>query len=119
MGNLSNYSLKSYNYIAKKCIRAITFSHYLSPTKPLFDSLDILKFESMIIQRIYLLMYKYSNGSVPPPILGLFKKRNEVHTHFTRNRIYLCTPRGKSEERYETFSFKGVHIWYLIRVSKN
>ena len=40
----------------KKCIQAITFSHYLAPSKPLFDSLGILKFES------------YSTGSVPPPI---------------------------------------------------
>ena len=32
-------------------------------------------------------MYKYSTGSVPPPILGLFKKSNEVYTHFTRNSI--------------------------------
>ena len=72
MGKLNNYSLKFYNYIAKKCTRAITFSHYLSPSKPLFDSLDILKFESLVIQRISLLMYKYSTGYVPPPILGLF-----------------------------------------------
>ena len=87
--------------------------------------LKILKFESLVIQRISLLMYKYSTESVPPPIFGLFKKTNEVHTHFTRNSISLCTLRGKSEERYNTFSFKGVHIWnhisrnvntYLIRL---
>ena len=94
MGKLSNYSLKSYNYIAKKYIRAITFSHYLSPSKPLFDSLDILKFESLIIQRISLLKYKYSTGFVPPPILGLFKKNNKIHTHFTQNSLSLYTPRG-------------------------
>ena len=79
MGKLSNYSLKSYNYIPK----AITFSHYLSPSKPLLDSLDILKFESLVIQIISLLMYKYSTGSVPLPILDILKKNNEVHTHFT------------------------------------
>ena len=117
MGKLSNYSLKSYNYIAKKCISAIAFSHYLSQSKPLFDSLDILKFESLVIQRISLLMCKYSTWSVPPPIMGLFKKRNEVHTHFTRNSISLCTLRGKSEERYNTFSFKEVHI--LNHISRN
>ena len=102
MGKLSNYSLKSFNYIAQICIRAITFSHYLSPSKPLFDSLDILKFESLVIQRITLLMYKYSTGSIPPPILGLFKKSNEAHTHFTRNSISLCTPRGSPR--------RGTHI---------
>ena len=119
MGKRSNYSLKSYNCIAKKCIRAITFSHYLSPSKPLFDSLDILKFESLVIQRISLLMYKYSTGSVPSPIFGLLKKSNEVHTHFTRKSISLCTPRGMSEERYTTFSFKGVHIWNHISSNVN
>ena len=97
-GKLSNYSLKSYNYIAKKnvfelLLFLITYPHQ----KPLFDSLDILKFESLVIQRISLLMYKYSTGSVPSPIFDLFKKSNEVHTHFTRKSISLSTPRGKSE----------------------
>ena len=58
-------------------------------------------------------------GSVPSPIFGLFKKSNEVHTPFTRKSISLCTPRGKSEERYKTFSFKGVHIWNHISSNVN
>ena len=105
--------------LQKTCIRAITFSHYLSSSKPVFDSPDILKFESLVIQQISLLMYKYSTRSVLPPILGLFKKSNEVHTHFTRNSISLCTPRGKSEERYKTFSIKRLHIWNHISRNVN
>ena len=118
-GNSATIHLNPIIILQTKCIRAITFSHYLSLSKPLFDSLDILKFESLVIQRISLLMYKYSTGSVPPPILGLLKKSNAVHTHFTRNRISLCTQRGKSEERYTTFSFKGEHIWNHISWNVN
>ena len=118
-GNSATIHLNPIIILQKKCIRAITFSHYLSPSKPLFDSLDILKFESLVIQRISLLMYKYSTGSVPSPIFDLFKKSNEVHTHFTRKSISLSTPRGKSEERYKTFSFKGVHIWNHISRNVN
>ena len=29
------------------------FSHYLSPSKPLFDSLNILKFESLVITNFF------------------------------------------------------------------
>ena len=62
-------------------------------------------------------MYKYSTVAVPPPILGLFKKSNEVHTHFTRNSISLFTLKGKSEDK--TFSFKEVHIWNHISRNVN
>ena len=42
-GNSGTIHLNLIIVSQKKCIRAITFSHYLSPSKPLFDSLDILK----------------------------------------------------------------------------
>ena len=59
MGKLSNYSIKFYNYIAKiNVFELLLFSHYLSLLKPLFGSLDILKFESLVIPRNYLQMYK-------------------------------------------------------------
>ena len=120
MNELSNYSLKSYNYIEKKnvfelLIFLITYPH-----------INILKFEQLIIQRISLLMYKYSTVSVPQPILGLFKKSNEVHTHFTPNSNISLHCKGEVREEDTTFSFKGVHngttyqvmsiLVYLIRV---
>ena len=59
-------SLKSYldplEKIHKKCI-----SEYLAPSEPLFQKLNILNFEKLVIQRICLMMFKCSIGVLPLP----------------------------------------------------
>ena len=61
--------------IQKKCVRVITFSHYLEPTESLFKDLKILAFKKLVIQRILLLMFKHNIGIVPKPIASLFTKK--------------------------------------------
>ena len=51
--------------IKKKCVRVITFSHYLEPTESLFKDLKILAFKKLVIRRILLLMFKHNIGIVP------------------------------------------------------
>ena len=119
-GNAATIHFNPIIILQKKRIRAITFSHYLSPSKPLFDSLDILKFESLVIQRISLLMYKYSRGLFPHQYLVFLRKAMKfILILYIFICISLCTPRGKSKERYTTFSFKGVHIWNHISSNVN
>ena len=69
-------SLKSYLdplvKIQKKRIRTISFSEYLAPSEPLFQKLNILKFEKLVIQRISLMMFKCSIGVLPLPVSALF-----------------------------------------------
>ena len=57
---LSNYK--------KKCVRILTFSHYLEHSAPLFKQLDILNFKALVTKRISLLMYKIHMESAPLPI---------------------------------------------------
>ena len=64
-----------------------------------------------MIQRISLLMYKYSIGEVPSPIFLLFRTNITYHEHNTRRASCLHTPIGRSEAIYQTFSYRGVHIW--------
>ena len=45
---------RSTSEIQKKCIRTISFSEYLVPSEPLFQKLNILNFEKLVIQRISL-----------------------------------------------------------------
>ena len=58
--------------IQKKCIRTIFFSEYLAPSEPLFQKLNILNFEKLVIQRISLMMFKCSIGVLPLPVSALF-----------------------------------------------
>ena len=64
-GNASTVQLDAVIKIQKKCVCTISFSEFLAPTHPLFEILNILKFDNLVIQRISLLMYKYSISEVP------------------------------------------------------
>ena len=81
-------SLKSYLdplvKIQKKCIRTISLSEYLAPSEQLFQKLNILNFEKLVIQRISLMMFKRSIGVFPLPVSALFQYNSVIHTHNTR-----------------------------------
>ena len=74
-GNACDTHLDPIIKIQKKCVRVITFSHYLEPTESLFKDLKILAFKKLVIQRILLLMFKHNIGIVPKPIASLFTKK--------------------------------------------
>ena len=54
-GNACDTHLDPIIKIQKKCVRVITFSHYLEPTESLFKDLKILAFKKLVIQRILLM----------------------------------------------------------------
>ena len=100
--------------IQKKCVRAITFSEYLAPSEPIFQTLNVLNFENLVIQRISLLMFKYSHGDVPVSVSQLFRTNNEYHDYNTRNCARIHAPVGTTEASYRTFGYRGIHIWNHI-----
>ena len=97
----------------------VMFSEFLAPTHLLLERLNILKFDNLVIQKISLLMYKYSIGEVPSPIPLLFRTNITYHEHNTRLASCLHTPIGRSEAIYQTFSYRGVHIWNYISLKVN
>ena len=91
-------SLKSYLdplvKIQKKCIRTISFSEYLAPSEPLFQKLNILNIEKLVIQRICLMMFKCSIGVLPLPVSAIFQYNYVIHTLNTRRSKFIHTPIG-------------------------
>ena len=57
-GNASAVHLDPIIKIQKRAIRTITFSSYLLPSEPIFQSLNILNFRKLVMQRVSLLMYR-------------------------------------------------------------
>ena len=105
--------------IQKKWVHTISFSEFLSPTHPLSEILNILKFANLVIQRISLLMIIYSIGEEPSPISYLFPANITYHEHNTRSARCLHTSIGRSEAIYQTFSYRSVHIWNYISLKVN
>ena len=106
-GNTNAVHLDPIIKIQKKIVRTITFSHYLAHTEPIFDTLNILNFNNLVVHRISLMMFKYSKDLVPLPIVELFTRNYEFHTHFTRQSQSLHIA-------VETFTFHGIRIWNYI-----
>ena len=74
--------------IQKSIVRTITFSNYLAHTEPIFDTLNILKLNNLVVHRICLMMFKYSKDMVPLPIVELFTRNYEFHNHNTYKGVF-------------------------------
>ena len=74
-GNACDTHLDPIIKIQKKCVRVITFSHYLEPTESLFKDLKILAFKKLVIQRILLMMFKHNIGILCQNLLPHYLQR--------------------------------------------
>ena len=73
----------------------MTFSPYLAHTETLFINLEILPLDKLILNRIAIMMYKYTNDMLPSVMHELYKKNNEIHTYDTRNKDLFRIDRGQ------------------------
>ena len=113
-GNSSAVYLDPIFKIQKRVIRTVTFSSYLSLSEPIFQSLNILNFRKLVIQRVSLLMFKISKCDVPKPLHALFRINNYYHNYQTRKSESIHIPICRTEAIYKTFSYFGAHIWNHI-----
>ena len=63
--------------LQKKIIQIMPFSPYLAHTETLFINLEMLPLDKLILNRIEIIMYKYTNDMLPSVMQELYK-------HYTR-----------------------------------
>ena len=73
-----------------------------------FKDLNILTIDKLVIHRIGIMMYKFSNGLLPTVLSSLHQKNNEVglHTYNTRAKNVFHIPFGT-----QSFSSVSAKIW--------
>ena len=59
----------------------MTFSSYYAHNAPIFKDFTILTIDKLIVHRIGIAMYKYSNGLLPDVFNTLYIKSSEIHTY--------------------------------------
>ena len=82
-----NQHLNQYYFILqKKALCTITFSQYDSPSRPLFKSLQVIKFYDLVTFHIATFMYKFHNQllHVPTAFHSFFTKVTNIHEYNTR-----------------------------------
>ena len=113
-GTASDIHLQSLIKLQKKIVRIINFSPYNSPTKIIFQQLNILPFKKLVFQRLALQMFKYEFGIIPLALHNLFEKNSSVHTYYTRHRNKLRPALAKHAYRDKDFRFISVHVWNYV-----
>ena len=113
-GNAYSVYLGPLVNLQKKCLRIITFSIYLEHTEPLFQNLEVLNIQKLVIHRIAMLMFKNSKQMVPIAVRMLFVRNDQYHNYNTRQSRSLHPSVGRGEAIYRSFSFHGVNIWNYL-----
>ena len=67
----------------KTIIRIISFPPYNSPTKPIFEHLEILPLKKIVFHRIGLQMYQYEYCIIPVALQYLFTKKTVLYMNIT------------------------------------
>ena len=86
---MSNVHLDVRVKIKKKIVRKITYSPYFAHTDELFQDLNILPIHKLMLQRVSLLIFKYSRNTLPEVIRQLIITNDTFHSHNTRNKNKL------------------------------
>ena len=100
----------SYKNTETKIVSTMLFPELLAPNLPIFERLNIPKFDYLVIQRISLLMCKYFMVEVLSPIFFLFRTNGTHYEHNTRSTSCLHTSIGIKKPIYQTLINCGVHI---------
>ena len=83
-GNTDKIYTEKLNMLQKKAIRAITFSDYKAPSRPILKALGILSLNDLYQYQISSLMWDLDHDILPTSISSYFIKRRNAHSHSTR-----------------------------------
>ena len=96
----------------KKVIRIVTGSNYTAHTTPLFQSLNILPYKSLISQSRLLLMHSIHYKTAPPALLNLWPRNADINPHYQlRNNEEYSIPRVNYTFFTNSPAYSLPHLW--------
>ena len=84
----SNYKtrLQSIHLLQKRALRIITFSDIKTPSRPLFQKLEMLNIFEIVKLQLAEITFKHSKNQLPSIFTSLFIDMNDIHQHNTRSK---------------------------------
>ena len=78
-----------------------------------FINLEILSLDKLILNRIAIMMYKYTNDMLPSVVHELYKKNNEIHTYDTHNKDLFRIDNGQKGLNIYVNSYSNIsaRLW--------
>ena len=105
--------------LQKKVIRIITNSRRNEHSLPLFQKLNILRFEEINYYKIALMMFKVYHKNTPVVFSNLFVRNTDIHDHKTRQAGHFHVPYARTNYMLNAISVKGVKVWNELFVKVN
>ena len=112
-GTLKNQLLTPIINLQKRVLRINTFSNYNDHSNPLFEALEIIKFEDIIFLHNAIFMYDFHSGTLPPAFSNYFTAVNKRHKYNTRlaSRSSYTLPPIRTNYGKFSIKFQGAKIW--------
>ena len=95
----------------KKAVRHIDSASYNAHTDPLFKKYKILKLNDTINLELGKFMYRFEKGTLPLPLLRLFKRNVDFHNYNTRGKMSVNTQQHSSNIYNKSFLARGPALW--------
>ena len=116
-GNNYESTLKCLYISQKMAVRAITFSTFLTPSKPIFQRLQILDIFQLHRLCVCSFMFNLINGNLPHSIARYcsFVSHRYSTRHNVKNNLYL--PKVKTNYGKFSLSFVGASYWNELPMS--
>ena len=106
-----DYNKDHLQILQNMCLRAITKSDSDATANPLFVKTKTLKIDDIGRLNILKLMYGYSKGTLPDPLMNLFQQNRSIHSYNTRHANDPHTLPHKYQLMGECFLRKGPELW--------
>ena len=113
-GSAYQYRLHKLEITQKKCIRHICGVPYNEHTNPLFKNLCIPNLKDIFKIQLCKLMYSYTHGNLPAPLLAIFLTNAAVHQYSTRQRYDPHVVRRKTAKFMKTFIQQGGFVFKCL-----
>ena len=97
--------------LQKKAIRAVTNSHYLEHTNPLFQNTKLLKLQDINKLQLGCFMYQFHNNHLPKCFENYFIYQNQRHNHNTRTSNNISVETYRTNVKYFSIKVAGPLFW--------
>jgi hypothetical protein len=110
-GGCSNKGLDRIKKLQKRAVRTVAIKSWSAHTDPLFERLQLLKFDDLYSLNVGIFMYKYINSKLPSSFNGMFQSLSEPNR--TKNFIL-----EKTKKRYLDFFPKVIlpKLWNALNL---
>ena len=106
--------LHKLNILQNKALRSISRSHYRDTAQPIYEKFNIPNIQTLYQIELSKIMYLFSKGELPTPLMDLFSTNTEIHKYNTRQRYDPHVVRRRTNFVSNSCMHESPKLWLTI-----